>query len=422
MINEIYEYIKGMQIIDTHEHLPAFESERERHDVISEYLRHYFSVDLISAGLSRKDYERLRGNELGLMEKWNIVEKYWGAARHTGYGQALAITARDLYGVDGINRDTITALNDAYLKSYEEEHYKKVLKDMSKIKVSILDREGDTPFDPDYFVVANNIDFLVCPGCGSDIMVLEEQTGVSINTFADYLRACEIRIEKHSRVSPILKCALAYYRSLDFAKTTKHEAEQGFKTLLGSGAHSRRPEQTYPVIPQFSNYLFRYITGLAQEKGMIMQIHTGIQEGNGNTLTNSKPTHLNEIFLEYPRMRFDLFHTGYPYHLELGVLCKMFPNVYADMCWVHIISPVAARNILSEWLELFPYTKINGFGGDYCLVDGVYGHQYLARRNIAAVLSEKVEDGLFSVEEACRIGKAILHDNPVRIFGLDCWN
>jgi predicted TIM-barrel fold metal-dependent hydrolase len=121
-------------------------------------------------------------------------------------------------------------------------------------------------------------------------------------------------------------------------------------------------------------------------------------------------------------MRFDLFHTGYPYHLELGVLCKMFPNVYADMCWVHIISPVAARNILSEWLELFPYTKINGFGGDYCLVDGVYGHQYLARRNIAAVLSEKVEDGLFSVEEACRIGKAILHDNPVRIFGLDCWN
>src|SRR5690554_846234 len=147
VINEIYEYIKGMQIIDTHEHLPAFESERERHDVISEYLRHYFSVDLISAGLSRKDYERLRGNELGLMEKWNIVEKYWGAARHTGYGQALAIAARDLYGVDGINRDTITALNDAYLKSYEEEHYKKVLKDMSKIKVSILDREGDTPFE-----------------------------------------------------------------------------------------------------------------------------------------------------------------------------------------------------------------------------------------------------------------------------------
>ena len=138
---------------------------------------------------------------------------------------------------------------------------------MSKIKVSILDREGDTPFDPDYFVVANNIDFLVCPGCGSDIMVLEEQTGVSINTFADYLRACEIRIEKHSRVSPILKCALAYYRSLDFAKTTKHEAEQGFKTLLGSGAHSRRPEQTYPVIPNSPTTFSGTSPALRKKKG-----------------------------------------------------------------------------------------------------------------------------------------------------------
>ena len=48
-----------------------------------------------------------------------------------------------------------------------------------------------------------------------------------------------------------------------------------------------------------------------------MQIHTGIQEGNGNILTNSKPTDLNEIFLEYPNMRFDIFHIGYPYHMEL---------------------------------------------------------------------------------------------------------
>lgn len=50
------------------------------------------------------------------------------------------------------------------------------------------------------------------------------------------------------------------------------------------------------------------------------------------------------------------------------------------MCWAHIVPPVASRNILSEWLEFLPYNKINGFGGDYCFVDGVYGHQYIARR------------------------------------------
>lgn len=418
MINEIYDYIKGIQIIDTHEHLPPFEYARERQDVISEYLCHYFSVDLISAGLSRRDYERLRGNGLNIMEKWNIVEKYWNVARHTGYGQSLDIAARDIYGVDSICRDTIMALNDAYLKSYEEKHYKKVLKDMCNIKTSILDRYGDVPYDSEYFIAANNIGSLVSPRHGSDVVALEEQTGVTVSTFEDYLRACEIKIEKYSHISPILKCALAYSRSIDFAKTTRQEAENGFNALLGSGYYIHRTEQAYSTNPQLSNYLFRYVIGLAREKGMIMQIHTGIQEGNGNILSNSKPTHLNEIFLEYPDMRFDIFHIGYPYHLELGTLCKMFPNVYVDMCWAHIVSPVTSRKVLGEWLELFPYTKISGFGGDYCLVDGVYGHQYIARRNIAAALSEKVEEGLFDVEEACRIGKAILYDNPAKIFGI----
>ena len=419
MINEIYEYIKGIQIIDTHEHLPHFESARARHDVLSEYLRHYFSVDLISAGLLRKDYWRVCGNELTIMEKWNIVEKYWDAARHTGYGQALEISVRDIYGIDGIRRETIQALNDAYMKSYEEEHLKKVLKDMCNIKVSILDSGGDAPFDTKYYIVANNIGSLVSPRSGRDMKALEEQTGVTISTFENYLRACEIRIEKYNQVSPILKCALAYSRSIDFSKTTKQEAELAFNALLGSGYYIHREEQTYSVNPTLSNYLFRYIIGLARDRGMIMQIHTGIQEGNGNILINSKPTHLNEIFLEFRDMRFDIFHIGYPYHLELGTLCKMFPNVHIDMCWAHIISPVTSRKVLSEWLELIPYTKINGFGGDYCLVDGVYGHQYMARRNIAAALSEKVSDGLFNVDEACRIGKAILYDNPARIFGID---
>jgi len=79
---------------------------------------------------------------------------------------------------------------------------------------------------------------------------------------------------------------------------------------------------------------------------------------------------------------------------------------------------VAAGRTLSEWLEFLPYTKICGFGGDYAFIDGVYAHQFMARNIIAEVLSEKVTSGLFGVEKACEIGKALLYDNPVRIFGL----
>ncbi len=151
---------------------------------------------------------------------------------------------------------------------------------------------------------------------------------------------------------------------------------------------------------------------------MVLQIHTGLHEGNGNIITNSNPALLSRVFLEYPDMTFDVFHIGYPYQGELGALCKMFPNVHIDMCWAHIISPMAARAALDEWLEFLPYNRISGFGGDYTPIDGIYGHQYMARRNIAAVLSDKVEAGLFGIDEARRIAKALLYDNPKRLFGI----
>jgi uncharacterized protein len=38
MIKEVYDYLKEIQIIDTHEHLTPFEKDRPRRDVISEFL------------------------------------------------------------------------------------------------------------------------------------------------------------------------------------------------------------------------------------------------------------------------------------------------------------------------------------------------------------------------------------------------
>ena len=74
-----------------------------------------------------------------------------------------------------------------------------------------------------------------------------------------------------------------------------------------------------------------------------MQIHTGLQAGNGNYVQHTQPSQLSNIFLRYPRVKFDMFHIGFPYQHELTVLAKTFPNVYADFCWMHVVSPSAAR-------------------------------------------------------------------------------
>ena len=115
---------------------------------------------------------------------------------------------------------------------------------------------------------------------------------------------------------------------------------------------------------------------------------------------------------------FDIFHIGYPYEHVLSYLAKAFPNVYIDMCWAHAISPTACVNALVEWLDAVPANKISAFGGDYCFVDGVYGHQYLARENVSRALALKVDNGVFDCNRAVEIARMLLLENPKRIFNL----
>jgi predicted TIM-barrel fold metal-dependent hydrolase len=255
---------------------------------------------------------------------------------------------------------------------------------------------------------------------GAELIALENRSGISINCFDHYLEACGAWLLDfiNKTGSPVLKCALAYDRSLAFDRVEKAEAEKGFNEFFGPDWAFDKASLPLRPSRAFENYVMRYILDIAQKENLVLQIHTGLQEGTGNRLGNSDPVLLSGLFLDYPKLRFDLFHIGYPYQKELAALCKMFPNVSVDMCWAHIISPEACVDSLSEWLEVFPYSKICGFGGDYGFVDGVFGHQQIARENIARALSRKIEKGLFGLAEARKIGKARLYDNPVRIFGI----
>jgi uncharacterized protein len=136
-------------------------------------------------------------------------------------------------------------------------------------------------------------------------------------------------------------------------------------------------------------------------------------------IADADPTHLTNCFLEYENVTFDLFHMGYPYTQQIGNLAKNFRNVNIDMCWGHIVSPEAARRALVEWLDVVPANKIIAFGGDYCFVDGVYGHQRLARDNVAAALAIKVADGSMDLARARQIASWLFIDNPRRILRLD---
>ena len=95
----IFEYVQSLPIIDSHEHLACWEHQREKQtDILREYLAHYFSSDLVTAGMRFDDVESLRDVSRPLMERWKQAEPYWKLARTTAYGRALDLTVKTLYG------------------------------------------------------------------------------------------------------------------------------------------------------------------------------------------------------------------------------------------------------------------------------------------------------------------------------------
>ena len=100
------------------------------------------------------------------------------------------------------------------------------------------------------------------------------------------------------------------------------------------------------------------------------------------------------------------------------MLAKHYPNVYIDMCWMHIISPAASKRYLEEWLLTVPSNKIMAFGGD-ASVEWTYGHSVIARINVTEVLTKMVNDGYYSESEAITIAEKILRTNAIELFNLE---
>lgn len=411
--DELRAYVGGLTILDTHEHLPAYEVHRDsRDDVLSEYLIHYFSSDLVSAGLPVKTLEEVRSPGLSVAEKWEKLSPYWQYARHTGYGRALALAAADIYGVDRIDADSIEALNDRFVAARTAgDHYRLVLREKCKIECSILDGWCEDA-DSEFFRIATQVAPFVIWENAESIGQAEQLLRCKIEKFGDYVDAVAAYLENMLDSRAIcLKCALAYQRSLRFDKPDRGAAKAEFKAMVRGGGASVFRNST-----QFQNFMMHQILALANRLGAVVQFHTGLQEGNGNDLTQSDPLLLNNLFSQYPDVRFDLFHIGYPFVGQTAALAKNFPNVYIDMCWAHIISPHAAVAALEEFLDTVPYNKISAFGGDYCFVDGVYGHQRMARDNVSAALARKVCAGVFEPAEAEQIARRLFHDNPQTLF------
>ncbi len=418
----VYARLSDCIVFDTHEHLPAKESLRPKdRDILTEYLDHYMNRDLVSSGMVRETLEYVKNPKYPIAQRWKAAEPFWNLCRHTGYARSLDAAARIVHQEEGITGYTIESLNQKFLASLETPgHFRHVLKDISRIEVSIIDTEHAwKDFDRELFAPAFRIDKLINPSSLGDIRETEHTSGTRVTGFASWLEAVKLLLDLvFTKGTAALKCASAYTRDLYFAPAVTSDAEGEFNSLF-STLHI--PDwEAVPVSfsRSFQDFMMHYIMEYVNERELTVQIHTGLQEGNGNHLSNSDPTRLTNLFLQYPQVRFVIFHMAFPYQDILGCLAKMFPNVFIDMSWAHMISPRAAVKAVTDWFDLVPWNKISAFVGDYSFIDGTAGHLHLAKTNISTALAQLVEEDQLDLEEAERIGKAMFFDSPRQLYPL----
>lgn len=420
--------ISNLPIIDTHEHL-ADESHRVNNekDVLSLFLRHYITTDLVNAGLSREKILEIRDPSVKIEKRWNDLEPFWQRVTHTAYAQALKIAVRDLYQIDQINRETIGEIADRVEEASKPGLYTHIFQKAGIKSAIVNDLDSiynpnnvyETPIPrpsdpPGLFKKVFNGRALIYIRNKTQILQMQELLHWNpIHSLQDWLDIIAYMFTQYPETAA-LKLPHAYGSSLAVTKATYHDAEMVFNQMLGSSY----PDESlsHAAGQPLLDYLVHFSIQQAVKHNIPIQIHTGLLEGSYNNLQNANPLLLTPLLMEYREARFVLFHGSYPWIREFITLGKMYPNVWLDMCWVWIISPQAGRLILNEIIETIPQNKVTAFGGDYIFIEGSYGHSVMARKNIERVLADKISEGWFGVDEAMQYARAILHDNALELY------
>ena len=120
----------------------------------------------------------------------------------------------------------------------------------------------------------------------------------------------------------------------------------------------------------------------------------------------------------HPRLRFQCFLSSRHANQSLCTLARELPNFSLAGYWWHNFFPDVIRQVIAERLDMVPVNKQIGFFSDAYCVEWTYGKAILARKQLARVLADKIEQGQYTRDDALAIARAILYESPQSLLGM----
>ena len=428
LLTRLHQHIGALPVIDCHEHMIGPEAMPLYKEPIAALVQGYVLSDLESAsfGVDSADVARLRDEDLPTDEKWPLFERLWRATEHTAYARVTKLVLKNVYGVGELTRGALDIVARR-LEEHDEASYHQAI-DQAGIRamlVNVLHKlpgglssflDGSKTFPEKWRPLISLPPLHPTTLASETIEAVGAMAGRWITSLDEYLEAVFVVLQRCIERGAVgIEDQSAYQRVLTYELPARADAERQFNKVLADPRSSLGWPQGKPL----NDYLFHQYMRFARDLDLPVQLHTGHMAGIRNQVDKTNAAHLATVLELHRNVRFDLFHGNWPYLGDLLFLGKNYPNVSLDCCWLHIIDPDYASELLTRAVLTLPHTKIHGFGGDYGDVpEYVAAHLRIARENIAATLAGLVERGWLTEENAVALAADWLFNNPNRFFKL----
>jgi predicted TIM-barrel fold metal-dependent hydrolase len=236
--------------------------------------------------------------------------------------------------------------------------------------------------------------------------------------FADVVDAFDLRVARARGDGYIaLKSIAAYRTGLAIEPVSAREAEEAFVPV-------RRQAEDRGSLRLASKTLIDFFVlralGHAAAAELPVQFHTGYGDPDLD-LRLANPLHLRPIF-EDPTLAgapIVLLHESYPYTAEAAYLAVSYPNAYLDIAYT--LPPLDRLELIRVTgiaLGAAPASKILVSSDGVGIPEQYWLGAIRARDVVGRVLGAMIDAGEIGADVGEEMGRMILHDNAVRLYGL----
>jgi len=417
-MTDLEHIIQTTPMIDSHEHLrseAAFVNDGP--DILQDLFGHYVTADLVVAGMAPDDIDlALDKSNPDIPDRFAMIEPYWQHCQFTGYGEAVRLIAKEVYNLAELTPKGLEEANKGNKTLQQPGERLRLLKEVAKLDHIQID-DFELVCKPDI----SGLDFFLYDmswvnfvNAELDFDFILKETGIEIKGIEDLREAIKALFAKYGPLAIAIKTQHAYSRTLLWHKRSDVEAQIVLQKLL------ERKTLASGERLCLGDWCFARGIESAIIHNLPIKIHTGYYAGHSQMpMDFIKPGHLSELLKAYPKAKFVLMHTGYPYTQEMIALAKHYPNVYVDMCWAWSIDPYQSTNFIRSFIHAVPSNKLFAFGGDSFWPSAALAYSLQARTWLTRALQAEVSDGYLTELETISLAKKMMCLNQLACFDVE---